>query len=207
MARNYTDLKQQLNIEDFETLAKKVTKAYGNSKIEYTQSEVAKDFDVTTQAVRKLMDYAIINCIVSKDYSVKVLNKLIENQQRKHQEAGGSSIRHHNELMKKRDDVIANSYDEYYILEIVNYWLYEAIDFTDVIHRFNIESERILKLLLQRGIVEDIISDNEANEIIQRSLRKTPQPVTVLNEPSRFSVFSTCMGWVSISCVSTSFFL
>ena len=181
MARGWKDLKKEYEgrEDEFNSLAKKVTNNYVSSLPEYSQDQLAKDFGLSTSCVRKLMDHAIVEGLVSKEIAVYVMKKSVMNQQRKHAEAGASSIRHHNELMKKREENVANRYTSFDISVIVNEIAFWNIDFKVAIRNFNLESERVLKLILQRAIAENICSDEEADILIERGLNKNMSRETV----------------------------
>ena len=174
MARGLKDLKTEYEGKEleFNCLMKKVTMSYVNSPVEYSQAEVAKDYNITPNAVRKIMDYAIIHCLVSKEEASKVMNKSKENQQRKHAEAGGSSIRHHLELMRKRENFIAKDYEKTAIMEVVNMVVYGADDIYECYKECNIESPRLFWLIIERAIAENICTDTELDIITQKCYRK-----------------------------------
>ncbi|MBP3255263.1 MAG: hypothetical protein J6M60_02080 [Clostridia bacterium] len=156
---------------EYNNLAKKVTLLYANSRNEYSQKEIGEELNITTSAVRKLMDYAIITDLVTLKEAEKVLNKSILNQQKEHSNAGGSSIKYHKKLIKKRFQYIANSYEPIAIMEVIDDVLYRADGFKQTMKRFNIESEWVLRYLLQRAIVENICSDKETDELVRRSFK------------------------------------
>lgn len=170
MARGMKDLKKEYKGREMEyqRFAKKITMTYLTTPIEYSQSEVGKEFNITSSTVRKLMDYAIINCLVTKEDASRIMNKSKQNQQRKHTEAGGSSIRHHLDLMKKREDFIAATFEEIAILEIVSKVVYGVKNIEDMAAECGIESQRLLWLILKRAIVENIASDKELDIITQK---------------------------------------
>jgi len=109
-ARSFKQLEKEKNLEQLCDFAKKVTELYATSPKEYSQPNVAQDNNLTEKALRKLMDYAIQTAQVSLEIAEKVLEKSIQNQQRKHLEAGGSSMQHHKKLMKQRVEFIAYGY-------------------------------------------------------------------------------------------------
>ena len=77
MARGIKELKKQFEDkpEEFNKIAKRVTENYVNSLQEYSQEQIAKDFNITTSTVRKLMDYAIIEALVKANYKVYEVSK------------------------------------------------------------------------------------------------------------------------------------
>lgn len=170
--RTFKQLQKEKDLQELNTFARKVTEAYATSEREYSQRNVAQDNNLTQKALRDLMDYAIITDLVSIEIAEKVLKKSIENQQRKSQEAGGSSISHHKELMKKRVNFIAYFYlpveIERIASDVANNPRYSIDHFKE---KYNIESGKVMKLILQRAIVENISSDRDVEKIIKRSLK------------------------------------
>ena len=149
--RNYTELKKIYCKEDFDNLSRRVTETYARSLSEYSQTQLARDFNITVSCARKLIDYAIEYAIVSKKMSDYVLEKAIKTQQRNHPQAGGSSIEHHKKLIRMREEHIATSFPELRIAEIVSYYIEN--NFEDVAKKFGLESNRVGVLLIERAIV------------------------------------------------------
>ena len=174
-ARTFKQLEKEKSFEEFNRFAKAITEAYANSTTEYSQTSAAIDNRVTKEAFRKLMDYAITMALVSIQTAENVLNKAKYNQQRKTQEAGGSSINHHNDLMRKRVDYLVGGYLNAQIntiaTDIANNHLYTIGHFCK---KYDIESEILAKKLLERAIVENIVSDDIMEKLIERSLKKNP---------------------------------
>ena len=175
--RSFTELEKQYagRYDDFCSLAKRVTETYSRSLREYSQSQIAKDFDLSTSAVRKMMDFAIVNALVTKQTAEYVMQKAIENQQRNHPEAGASTVSHHNELMGKRYEVIAYSLPRDEVKKIVE----DAVEangrsLADTAKRFQLESMKELQYVLERGIIEDIATDEEVITLMDRSVKKDP---------------------------------
>ena len=174
MARGIRELKKEYEgkQEEFNRIAKKVTENYANSFYEYSQEQIAKDFDISTTAVRKLMDYAIEEALVSKNTVIGVARKSIANQQRKHPEAGGTSIRHHKELIKKREKKLVENWPEFVIESIVFEVLHKAQNAESIMKSYNIESERIYRKLLERAVIENICTDEDVDLFVERSYQK-----------------------------------
>ena len=174
MARGIRKLKQEYDgrQKEFEEFARKVTENYARSMQEYSQELVAKDFDVSVSTLRWLMDYAIEEALVTLDVAIYAAQKSIHNQQKKHPEAGGTSIRHHKELIKKREQKIAERFPEYEIELIVFEVLHGGEEMENVIKKYSIESERVYKLLLKRAVIENICSDDDIDILAERSYKK-----------------------------------
>lgn len=170
--RTFKQLQKEKNLQELNEFARKVTQRYATSEKEYSQKNVAEDNNLTQKGLRELMDYAIITANVTIEVSNKVLEKSIKNQQRKEKEAGGSSISHHKKLMRKRAEFIVYSYLPSEIkkiaADVANNPMY-SIQYFKI--KYKIESEKVMKLILQRAIAENISSDDEMERIIQRSLK------------------------------------
>ena len=170
--RTFKQLQKEKNLQELNEFARKVTQRYATSEKEYSQKNVAEDNNLTQKGLRELMDYAIITANVNIEVSNKVLEKSIKNQQRKEKEAGGSSISHHKKLMRKRAEFIVYSYLPSEIkkiaADVANNPMY-SIQYFKI--KYKIESEKVMKLILQRAIAENISSDDEMERIIQRSLK------------------------------------
>lgn len=170
-ARTFKQLEKEKSFEELNRFAKEVTELYAKSDYVYSQKNAARDNLLSVKGLRSLMDYAIVTNLVSLEIAQKVLEKTIKTQQKKVTEAGGNSYSHHNKLMKKRNDFIAGSYLN---TEIRNIATSIARDFSKPISYFSkkyeIESDNITKLLLQRAIVENIVSDEIVDKLIERTL-------------------------------------
>ena len=170
--RSFTEIKKEYGYDakKIGELAKKVTEIYANSKQEYSQSQVAKQFNLSVACLRKLMDYAIVTNAVTITIARKVMEKAISNQQRMHAEAGGTTITHHNELMRQREDYIVMSFNNEEVKAIVESALYDK-NFEKTMNKFKIE-KRIVQKVLERAIQDNIATDNETNILITRSISK-----------------------------------
>ena len=170
--RTFKQVQKEKTFDDLNRFAKAVTEAYAKSDIAYSQTNAAQDNHLTKKGLRDLMDYAIVTALVSREICDKVLEKAISNQRQKAQEAGGTSIRHHKDLMRKREDYLLGTYTRTGIArltkEIADNPFCSIHYFTQ---KYNIESDRLTKKILERAIVENIVSDEVMEKIIERSLK------------------------------------
>lgn len=102
--RTFKQLEKEKTLEELNRFAREVTQQYATSGLKYSQTNAAKDNRLTPKGFRDLMDYAIVTAQVSLRTAILVQNKAIQNQQRKAREAGGSSIEHHKDLIKQREE-------------------------------------------------------------------------------------------------------
>lgn len=174
-ARTYTTLKKEKTPKELSEFSKQVTERYATSELEYSQEDVARDNNITRGCLRRLMDDAIIEARVSMSIALSVKNKAMQKSEMKVQQAGGRSISHHNDLMKKRAEYLVTGVSRVKTKEIAEDI---ANDFSKPINYFTrkhgIESERLTKLLLKKAIVEDIVSDEVMELLIKRSLGSNP---------------------------------
>lgn len=159
--------------DEYNQLAKKATEEYARSDPEYSQEQVSEDVNVTVSCLRELMDYAIIEGLVSRKIAQGVVRKSVYNQQKKHPEAGGTSIRHHQDLIRQREEKRAEKFDSFDIDMIIYDILSDTKDVDEVIEFYKIESRREYSLIIERAIVENFTSDMETDLLIERSLNQS----------------------------------
>ena len=160
--------------DEYNQLAKKATEMYSRSDPEYSQEQVAENVNVTVSCLRDLMDYAIVESIVSRNIAEGVVRKSVYNQKRKHPDAGATSIKHHQDLIKKREENRAEKFDSFDIDMIIYDILSDAKDVDEVIAFYKIESRREYSLIIERAIIENFTSDMETDLLIQRSFIQSP---------------------------------
>lgn len=174
-ARTYTILKKEKTLEELSEFSKQVTERYATSELEYSQEDVARDNNITRGCLRRLMDDAIIEARVSIEIALLVKNKAMKKSEMKVQQAGGRSISHHEDLMKKREAHLLTAFSRVEIKkmaeDIANHPSKPINSFT---RKYNIETDRLTKLLLKKSIVENIVSDEVMELIIKRSLGSNP---------------------------------
>lgn len=168
--RTFKQLEKQKTFEELNCFAKEVTEKYATSPIEYSQSNAARDNHLTVKGLRDLMDYAIVTAQVSLNTAILVKNKAIQNQQRKAREAGGSSIVHHEDLIRQRENFLMTAFSRTETRKIAEDI---ACNPSKPLHyftkKYRLESDRMIKLLLKKSIVEDIVTDEVMELIIKRS--------------------------------------
>ena len=174
-ARTYTILKKEKTLEELSEFSKQLTERYATSELEYSQEDVARDNNITRGCLRRLMDDAIIEARVSIEIALLVKNKAMKKSEMKVQQAGGRSISHHEDLMKKREAYLLTAFSRVETKkiaeDIANHPSEPISSFT---RKYDIETDRLTKLLLKKAIVENIVSDEVMEMIIKRSLGSNP---------------------------------
>lgn len=168
MGRTFNQLKKQKNQEELDRFAKAVTEQYAASGPEHSQRTIAEYNNLTKQSLRDLMDYAIITELVSIETSDKVKYKAVLNQQNKAEETGSNSIRHHRDLMRRRERHRINRI----ATDMAEHLSEPLSHFTE---KYNLESDRETGNLLVRSITEDIVSDEIMEKLIKERGKKSEE--------------------------------
>lgn len=184
--RTFKQLSKEKTYAELMDFSKKITELYANSESMYSQSKIAEENNVTRKCLRDLMDYAIVMSLVSKPICDKVLEKAVCNQRNKIPESGWSSLEHHRELIKRREELLLNSFFEPEIYRIAND-IAENFDcsISEFTIKYNIESDSITRKILERAIIENIVSDKVVERLIERSLKD----ITDMTELSRATAY------------------
>lgn len=169
--RTFKQLQKEKSLEELNSFSRQVTEAYALSPNEYSQTNAALDNHLTKKGLRDLMDYAIVIALVSREIATKVLEKSIENQQRKAQEAGGSSLSHHQKIIRLREKYLADGYSRTQISKIAKDFATSSKPISYYTKKYEVESDGVIRWILERAITENIASDSEMKAIIKRSLK------------------------------------
>ena len=169
--RTFKQLQEEKSFQELNEFSKEVTEHYANTPIENSQSAVAENNRITIKALRDLMDMAIKTALVSYETANKSYQKCMENQKRKEESAGGTSYQHHQKLLKQRTEFLVMGYARSEIKkiaeDIANHPREKLVNFQ---RKYQLESSNLLKQLLQRSIVENIVDDETVEKIRKRSL-------------------------------------
>jgi len=173
--RTFKQLIKNMGQEELRICAKEETEGYVISEL--SQRESAENAGITTKAFRDLMDYAIEEGVVSLLVAKAVCQKAKNMQKGKCEEAGHSSDKHHKELVKRRNEKQVSRFSDDNIKEIATKL---AEDFNtsipDIMQMYRIESVDVIKLLLQKSIIESIVSDKISELIRERSIKGSKNP-------------------------------
>lgn len=170
--RTFKKVAKEKSLEELNRFAKELTELYANSVMEYTQKNLASDNNLTVQGARDLMDYAIVMALVSRETASKVLRKATQNQRSKNQAAGGTSFTHHRKLIRQREEYLANAFSRVEVKKMAEDFARQTMKpISEFARKYEIESERVIRLILHRAIAENIVSDEVMEAMIRRSLK------------------------------------
>lgn len=169
--RTFKKIQEEKSFQELNEFSKKITEHYANTDIENSQRIVAQNNNITVKALRELMDMAIKTGTVNYEIANKVYQKCIKNQRRKEKSAGGTSYQHYKKLLKQRAEFLAMAYERKEIKLIAEDIANNARDpLTYFQRKYQIESSNLLKQLLQRAIIENIVDNETVEKLRKRSL-------------------------------------
>ena len=118
------------------------------------------------------MDHAIIINLVTRETAEKVLEKTMQNQKRKSKQAGGTSIQHHKEIIRKREEYLLYMYSRMEVKQIAtDIAINPSQPLQHFTRNYRIESDNLTKKILERAISENIVSNEIMEKIIERSMK------------------------------------
>ncbi len=175
-ARTFRQLEKTMDIRKLGKFAKAVTENYATKDYEYTQKISAEDNHLTVKAHRELMDFAISYNYVSLEIAEMVYNKAKNNQRKYGNNAGSNSFLHHRGIIKQRNHNLALTYSRAEINEKATDIANTDKPLSYFQFKYGMESVGVLKEVLERAIVENIVSDETMKKIISRSIKGNTNP-------------------------------
>lgn len=169
--RTFTQLQKEKSFTEFNQFVKAVTERYAQSDMCVGQSNVAKDNNITVQCLRKLMDYAIVYGIVSLETASQVKEKAKIRANMYHESAGVRSEAHHYELYRKRANYLLTAIFKNEIKEIAEYYANNPkVSTQEITRKYQLDSNYLTKLILEKAILENIVSDDVMELLIKRNV-------------------------------------
>lgn len=178
--RTFTQLQKEKSFTEFNQFVKAVTERYAQSNMCVGQSNVAKDNNITVQCLRKLMDYAIVYGIVSLEIASQVKEKAKIRANMHYESAGVRSEVHHYELYRKRAQYMLTSIFKSEIKEIAEYYANNPkLSIQEITRKYQLDSSYLTKLILEKAILENIVSDDVVELLIKRNVGENPKEKVV----------------------------
>lgn len=169
--RTFKQLQEEKSLQELNEFSKEITEHYANTPVENSQRAVADNNNITLRALRDLMDMAIKTALVSYETANKSYQKCMENQKRKEESAGRTSYQHHQKLLKQRTEFLVMGYARSEIKKIAeDIANHPRESLTNFQGKYQMETSNLLKQLLQRSIVENIVDDETVEKLRKRSL-------------------------------------
>ncbi len=171
MARTYTQLEKEKSLEELKNFEIHVLERYATSDFSVSQADVARDNNITESCFVRIKEEAIINGYASRELVEAVRNKAVTKSERRIQQSGGKCILYYERLIKQREEFLVTGIPKAQIKviaeDIANNPSSPIKDFK---MKYNLESCRMVRLILKIAIVENVVSDEIMELIIKRSL-------------------------------------
>ncbi len=171
MARTYTQLQKEKSFEELKEFEIKVLKRYATSDYVVSQADVARDNNITLSCFRRIKEDAIIHGYISRELVEAIRNKAITKSEMRIQQSAGKCVLYYERLIKQREEFLVTVIPKTQIKSIAeNVANNPSNPIKCFKKKYNLESERLVKLILKIAIVENIVSDQTMELIIKRSL-------------------------------------
>lgn len=164
MARTYTQLQKEKSLEELKEFEIKVLERYATSDYVVSQADVARDNNITPNCFKRIKEDAIIHGYISREMAQAIRNKAANKSEMRVQQSAGKCILYYERLIKQREEFLLTGISKVQIKGIAE----------DVANNpskpIDLESDRLVRLILKIAIVENIVSDETMELIIKRSL-------------------------------------
>lgn len=171
MARTYTQLQKEKSFEELKEFEIKVLKRYATSDYVVSQADVARDNNITLSCLKRMKEAAIIHAYISRELTEAIRNKAIAKSEMRIQQSAGKCALYYERLIKQREEFLVTAIPKTQIKSIAEDVANNPSNPIKYFKKkYNLESERLVKLILKIAIVENIVSDETMELIIKRSL-------------------------------------
>ncbi len=171
MARTYTQLQQEKSFEELKEFEIEVLERYATSDYVVSQKDVARDNNITLSCFKRIKEDAIIHVYISREMVEAIRNKAITKSEMRIQQSSGKCVLYYDRLLKQREEFLVTGISKVQIkciAEDVANNPFKPIKYFK--KKYNLESDRLVRLILKIAIVENIVSDETMELIIKRSL-------------------------------------
>lgn len=169
--RSFEELKHTMKEEQFITFCTKLATQYANSEAQFARSYFTEYFNITASCYTKLLETAVIHNFVTDKMVDKMEKKAIANQNLHSEGAGSTSINHYAELRAKRKNYIVSTFSDEDVIKVINEFDSLVISKHELAEKYNVNT-KIIDLIIKKGIVENLVSDEVFARIERRSLEK-----------------------------------
>ena len=177
--RSFRQLKKNMTYEEFNEFCKKIANEYANSESNFARSYFCNYYEIGESCFYRVLEYAIITNLVDDKLFKKMMEKSITNQISHKAGAGMTSVAKYNHLYSKRCEYIALSFPENKIKQIAEDFANNPnVSKEDIALKYNI-SRKVLELMLERSIIDNVVNDEIFEAIRNRSIKNsTPNKKT-----------------------------
>ena len=177
--RSFRQLKKNMTYEEFNEFCKKIATEYANSESTFARTYFCNYYEIGESCFYRVLEYAIITNLVDDKLFKKMMEKSIANQISHKAGAGMTSVAKYNHLYSKRCEYITLSLPENKIKQIAEDFANNPnVSKEDIALKYNI-SRKVLELMLERSIIDNVVDDEIFEAIRNRSIKNsTPNKKT-----------------------------
>lgn len=171
MARTYTQLQKEKSLKELEEFEIKVLERYATSDYVVSQADVARDNNITPSCFKRIKEDAIIHGYISREMAQAIRNKAITKSEMRIQQSAGKCVLYYERLIREREEFLVTAISKVQIKGIAEDVANNpSKPITYFKKKYDLESDRLVRLILKIAIVENIVSDETMELIIKRSL-------------------------------------
>lgn len=170
--RNFTQLRKSMDEECFASFCKKIATEYAKSEAKFARTYFTNAYNITGSCYDKVMEYAVVENLVEEVIVIKMMNKAIINQRLHGSNDGTTTRAKYARMYAKRCENIAKTFEKEEIRSIAtDFAKSPSMTKRDFAASCGI-ARKVLELLLERAITENIIEDAVVDAIETRSLMR-----------------------------------
>lgn len=171
MARTFTQLQKEKSFEELKEFEINVLERYARSDFAVSQADVARDNNITLSCFKRMKEDAIIHGYISRDLAEAIRNKAVAKCEMRIQQSSGKCILYYKKLIEQREEFLVTAIPKAQIKVIAEDVANNPSNPIKYFKRkYNLESDRMVRLILKIAIVENVVSDETMELIIKRSL-------------------------------------
>ena len=171
--RSYNALKNELETtERFNDFAAEVANKYATTDLEYARKHICEDYGITSTCYYKLLEYAVVECLVDDVTVVNIMGKSANNQALYYEGSGGTSVAKYNRLYDARCKKIASKMPLSLVCELAKSFASGAKGTSK--YRLACDNEistRVIDYVLEMAILEDVVLEEEKVKIAKRLIK------------------------------------
>lgn len=172
--RSFMQLRKGMDEEHLADFCKKVATEYAKSEAQFARTYFTNANDITVSCFDKVMEYAIVENLVEEVIVIKMMNKAIANQKLHGSNDGITTRAKYARMYAKRCENIAKTFAKEEIRNIAtDFAKSPSMTKRDFAASCGI-ARKVLELLLERAITENIVEDTIVDAIETRSLMRNP---------------------------------
>lgn len=176
--RNFTQLKKEMSIDDFNSFCLKVMKYTARNGSMFSQKTISRHFRITTSCFRRIREYCTIGGLISQRVALEIAKNSVKNQKTHSAKFGGVAMEYHYKLMREKDNYIISCFSSEEIKLLAEEFANnKSISKAELAKKYSI-TIYVIDRLLQKSIVENIIDDDIFRKIEERSMIKIESPET-----------------------------